>query len=66
DEEHSGASRLRVEDAFPSPTEAGDTHARSGMDPHFSITFPGEDRGGIMVRVVEADDGTLSLTEAQD
>ncbi|MFJ3842223.1 hypothetical protein ACIPY6_42990 [Streptomyces sp. NPDC090054] len=36
------------------------------MDPHFSITFPGEDRGGIMVRVDEAENGTLSLTEAPD
>lgn len=37
-----------------------------GMDPHFSIAFSGEDRGGIMVRVVEAEDGTLALTEAPD
>jgi hypothetical protein len=29
---NSGASRLRAEDAFPSPAEAGETHARSGMD----------------------------------
>ncbi|MCX5134849.1 hypothetical protein OOK06_22515 [Streptomyces sp. NBC_00340] len=36
------------------------------MDPHFSIAFPGEDRGGIMVRVVETGDGTLTLTEAPD
>ncbi|MFC9595311.1 hypothetical protein ACFTUC_36635 [Streptomyces sp. NPDC056944] len=36
------------------------------MDPHFSIAFPGEDRGGIMVLVVEAGDGTLRLTEASD
>ncbi|MER5642532.1 hypothetical protein ABT095_37050 [Kitasatospora sp. NPDC002227] len=36
------------------------------MDPHFSISFPGEDRGGIMVRVGEAEDGTLTLTEAPD
>ncbi|MFF9473900.1 hypothetical protein ACF1E9_14945 [Streptomyces roseolus] len=36
------------------------------MDPHFSTAFPGEDRGGIMVRVVEAGDGTLTLTEAPD
>ncbi|TXS15795.1 hypothetical protein EAO70_15540 [Streptomyces sp. adm13(2018)] len=36
------------------------------MDPHFSLAFPGEDRGGIMVRVVEAGDGTLVLTEAPD
>jgi hypothetical protein len=27
-----GAPRLRPKDAFPSPAEAGDTHARSGMD----------------------------------
>ncbi|MFZ3494755.1 hypothetical protein ACODT5_16300 [Streptomyces sp. 5.8] len=49
-----------------------DTTQREGwdflmeMDPHFSITFPGEDRGGIMVRVDEAENGTLSLTEAPD
>ncbi|MEJ8640503.1 hypothetical protein WKI68_01780 [Streptomyces sp. MS1.HAVA.3] len=49
-----------------------DTTQREGwdflmeMDPHFSIAFPGEDRGGIMVRVVEAENGTLSLTEAPD
>ncbi|MFC8957968.1 hypothetical protein ACFT8P_35915 [Streptomyces sp. NPDC057101] len=36
------------------------------MDPHFSIAFPGEDRGGIVVRVVEAGDGTLTLTEVPD
>ncbi|MFE0701150.1 hypothetical protein [Streptomyces sp. NPDC058872] len=36
------------------------------MDPHFSIAFPGEDRGGITVRVVEAEDGTLTLVEAPD
>ncbi|MDX2290917.1 hypothetical protein R6G00_01775 [Streptomyces roseofulvus] len=36
------------------------------MDPHFSVTFPGEERGGFMVRVVEAEDGTLTLTEAPD
>ncbi|MFE9820533.1 hypothetical protein [Streptomyces sp. NBC_00236] len=34
------------------------------MDPHFSIAFPGEDRGGLTVRVVEAQDGTLTLVEA--
>ncbi|MFD6826625.1 hypothetical protein ACFWC5_40795 [Streptomyces sp. NPDC060085] len=49
-----------------------DTTQREGwdflmeMDPHFSIAFPGEDRGGITVRVVEAKDGTLTLTEAPD
>ncbi|MFJ3667484.1 hypothetical protein ACIPSE_13625 [Streptomyces sp. NPDC090106] len=36
------------------------------MDPHFSIAFPGKDRGGITVRVVEAEDGTLMLLEAPD
>ncbi|MFD7679190.1 hypothetical protein [Streptomyces sp. NPDC060187] len=36
------------------------------MDPHFSIAFPGEDRGGITVRVFEAEDGTLTLVEAPD
>lgn len=36
------------------------------MDPHFSIAFPGEDCGGITVRVVEAEDGTLTLVEAPD
>ncbi|MFD7781942.1 hypothetical protein ACFV4Q_02335 [Streptomyces nojiriensis] len=49
-----------------------DTTQREGwdflmeMDPHFSIAFPNEDRGGIMVRVVEAEDETLLLTEAPD
>ena len=36
------------------------------MDPHFSVAFPGEDRGAIMVRVVEAEDGALALTESPD
>ncbi len=36
------------------------------MDPHFSLAFPGEDRGRITVRVVEAEDGALTLTEAPD
>jgi len=36
------------------------------MDPHFSIAFPGEDCGGITVRVVEAEDATLTLVEAPD
>ncbi|MFF4429760.1 hypothetical protein ACFYZ4_11410 [Streptomyces sp. NPDC001513] len=36
------------------------------MDPHFSIVFPDEDNGGILVRVFEAGDGTLTLTEAPD
>ncbi|MFD6348731.1 hypothetical protein ACFWF9_29010 [Streptomyces roseolus] len=39
---------------------------RAEMDPRFSLAFPGEDRGGIMVLVVEAGDGTLRLTEASD
>lgn len=49
-----------------------DTTRREGWDflmemgPHFSIAFPDEDRGGIMVRVVETEDGTLMLTEAPD
>ncbi|MGW3328002.1 hypothetical protein [Streptomyces virginiae] len=52
--------------------DALDTTQREGwdflmeMDPHFSLAFPGEDRGGIMVRVVEEENGTLSLTEAPD
>jgi hypothetical protein len=53
-------------------TVAFDSTEREGwdflmeMDPHFSVAFPGEDRGGIMARVVEAEDGTLTLTEAPD
>ncbi|MFE4304983.1 hypothetical protein ACFRR6_02810 [Streptomyces sp. NPDC056891] len=53
-------------------SNALDTTQREGwdflmeMDPHFSIALPGEDRGGVMVRVVEAGDGTLTLTEASD
>ncbi|MGW7138371.1 hypothetical protein [Streptomyces xanthophaeus] len=49
-----------------------DTAQREGwdflmeMDPHFSLAFPGEDRGGITVRVVEAGSGTFSLAEAPD
>lgn len=49
-----------------------DTTQREGwdflmeMDPHFSVAFPGEDRGGMMVRVVEAEDGALTLMEAPD
>ncbi|MFG2435723.1 hypothetical protein [Streptomyces sp. NPDC048508] len=51
---------------------AFDTTQREGwdflmeMDPHFSFAFPGEDRGGITVRVDEAEDGTLTLMEAPD
>ncbi|MFJ9344873.1 hypothetical protein ACIRP0_37185 [Streptomyces sp. NPDC101733] len=46
-----------------------DTTQREGwdflmeMDPHFSVVFPGEDNSGILVRVVEAEDGTLTLME---
>ncbi|MFE0629369.1 hypothetical protein ACFW3D_20715 [Streptomyces sp. NPDC058864] len=36
------------------------------MDPHFSVAFPGEDRGRITVGVVEAKDGALTLMEAPD
>ncbi|MFI9549944.1 hypothetical protein ACIHAR_39615 [Streptomyces sp. NPDC052016] len=49
-----------------------DTTQREGwdflmeMDPHFSVAFPGEDRGRITVRVVEAKDGALTLMEASD
>ncbi|MEU1418102.1 MULTISPECIES: hypothetical protein [unclassified Streptomyces] len=49
-----------------------DTTQREGwdflmeMDPHFSVAFPGEDRGGITVRVVEAKDGALTLMETPD
>ncbi|MGW6952288.1 hypothetical protein [Streptomyces xanthophaeus] len=49
-----------------------DTTEREGwdflmeLDPHFSLAFPGEDRGGITVRVVEAENGTFSLAEAPD
>ncbi|MEU2623093.1 hypothetical protein ABZ642_34145 [Streptomyces sp. NPDC007157] len=49
-----------------------DTTQREGwdflmeMDPHFSVAFPGEDRGGITVRVLEAKDGALTLMEAPD
>ena len=52
--------------------DALDTTQREGwdflmeMDPHFSVAFPGEDRGGIMVKVVEAEDGTLTFTQAPD
>ena len=49
-----------------------DTTQREGwdflmeMDPHFSIAFPDEERGSLIVRVDEAEDGTLILTEAPD
>lgn len=52
--------------------DALDTTQREGwdflmeMDPYFSIVFPGEDQGGILVSVVESEDGTLTLTEASD
>ncbi|MER6445337.1 hypothetical protein [Streptomyces venezuelae] len=46
-----------------------DTARREGwdflmeMDPYFSVVFPGENDRGIFVRVVEAEDGTLTLRE---
>ncbi|MFE7097340.1 hypothetical protein [Streptomyces erythrochromogenes] len=49
-----------------------DTARREGwdflmaMDPSFSVVFPGKDKGGNVVRVFEAEDGTLTLTEAPD
>ncbi|MFE3203435.1 hypothetical protein [Embleya sp. NPDC059237] len=48
-----------------------DTTGREGwdflmeMDPLFSLAFPGEDRGHLLVQVDEAKDGTLILTETQ-
>ncbi|MFI1582870.1 hypothetical protein [Embleya sp. NPDC020630] len=48
-----------------------DTTEREGwdflmeLDPHFSLAFPGEDHGGILVHIDEAKDGTLTLTETQ-
>ncbi|MFC8494127.1 hypothetical protein ACFUJU_25720 [Streptomyces sp. NPDC057235] len=36
------------------------------MDPYFSIVFPGEDRSGILVRVLEAEDATLTLIEVPE
>ena len=36
------------------------------LDPHFSLAFPGEDRGSLLVRVEEARDGTLNLTEPRN
>ncbi|MEY9904855.1 hypothetical protein ABIA35_001071 [Catenulispora sp. MAP12-49] len=52
-------------------SHALDTTQREGwdflveMDPCFSLAFPGEERGHLMVRVDEAQDGDLILTEAQ-
>ncbi|MEU9182957.1 hypothetical protein AB0C90_40560 [Streptomyces sp. NPDC048550] len=49
-----------------------DTTQREGwdflmeMDPYFSVVFPGKDSPGIFVRVVGAEDGTLTLTEVPD
>jgi hypothetical protein len=46
-----------------------DTAQREGwdflmeMDPYFSVVFPGEDNNGIFVRVLEAEDGALTLME---
>ena len=36
------------------------------MDPVFSLAFPGEERGTLLVRVEEVEDGTLILTEPED
>ncbi|MFF2780328.1 hypothetical protein ACFVU3_36145 [Streptomyces sp. NPDC058052] len=36
------------------------------MDPYFSLVLPGEEQGGVLVNVVEAEDGTLTLTKASD
>ncbi|MFG2978043.1 hypothetical protein ACGFYY_34245 [Streptomyces sp. NPDC048331] len=50
--------------------DALDTTQREGWDflmetdPHFSVMFPGEHNDGILVRVFEAEDGTLTLVEA--
>ncbi|MFD8646106.1 hypothetical protein ACFV14_38065 [Streptomyces zaomyceticus] len=50
--------------------DALDTTQREGwdflmeMDPHFSLASPGEERGAILVRVVEPEDGTLTFTQA--
>ena len=46
-----------------------DTTQREGwdflmeMDPHFAVVCPGEDNSGILVRVFETEDGTLTLME---
>ncbi|MFF7449753.1 MULTISPECIES: hypothetical protein [unclassified Streptomyces] len=48
------------------PTQREGWNFLMEMDPHFALAFPGEDRGGITVRVVEAEDGTLTLMEAPD
>ncbi|MFF5787241.1 hypothetical protein ACFY8P_20000 [Streptomyces sp. NPDC012693] len=53
-------------------TRALDTAQREGwdflmeMDPYFSAVFPGEDNSGIFVRVLEAEDGTLTLLEVPE
>ncbi|MFF0556506.1 hypothetical protein [Streptomyces sp. NPDC004266] len=50
-------------------THVLDTAQREGwdflmeMDPYFSVVFPGEDNSGIFVRVLEAEDGALTLME---
>ncbi|MFE4636336.1 hypothetical protein ACFRJ1_23550 [Streptomyces sp. NPDC056773] len=36
------------------------------MDPYFSLALPGEEKPSLFVRVSEAQDGTLTLTEAPD
>lgn len=37
-----------------------------GVSPYFSLALPGEERGSLDVRVEEAGDGTLILSEAGD
>ncbi|MFJ8043616.1 hypothetical protein ACIRBX_24260 [Kitasatospora sp. NPDC096147] len=36
------------------------------LDPHFTVAFPGEEVGAIVVRVAQAADGTLTLTDAPE
>ncbi|MFC8795025.1 hypothetical protein [Streptomyces cinereoruber] len=36
------------------------------MDPYFSVVFPGKDSSGIFVRVLEAEDATLTLIEVPE
>ncbi|MFI8404962.1 hypothetical protein ACIGG5_32565 [Streptomyces sp. NPDC085463] len=36
------------------------------MDPYFSIVFPGKHSSGILVRVLEAEDSTLTLIEVPE
>ncbi|MGA5499047.1 hypothetical protein ACPCSP_32485 [Streptomyces cinereoruber] len=36
------------------------------MDPYFSVVFPSKDSSGIFVRVLEAEDATLTLIEVPE